>query len=133
MADDSKTTSKLKLTRGAVALAESCLSQPGWAKDPRTIYRAGVILEAMDGDFGSDRPPAEPELSEEMPVAEIRSLRADYDAAYQVWATRAVEWQLSDKERDVVKAAVKHQVEQGGIRPTIHFCRLAEKLGLIED
>ena len=133
MADDKKTTDSNKLTRGAVALAESCLAQPGWAKDPRSIYRAGALLEDLDGDFGADRPPAEPQLSEDMSAAEIRELRASHDIAYQAWATRVVEWKLSDKEREVLKAAVQHQVEQGGIRPTVHFCRLAEKLGLIED
>ena len=136
MADDKKAekavTHKLELTRGGIALIESCLSQPGWTKDMRAMYKGGMMLEDLDALFTGDSPEA-PELNEKMSAREVQQIKQAYDADHDAWARAPAEWMIGEKEREALKACVKHHVEQGSVRPTVHFCKLAEQLGLIED
>ena len=52
---------KLEVTRGAVRLLTQCLKQPGWAKEPTTLYRAGKFGCMLEDKFTDELPEGTPE------------------------------------------------------------------------
>jgi hypothetical protein len=121
----------LELTRGAVQLLEQMLMQPEWAKDTATLYRAGALLERIDGEFGGDKAPEVPkwDKDEEPDTAEVEQFNRQMDE----WANRSVEFEVSEKEREACKTCVNESVKKGQVRPTKHYMRIAQALGLAED
>lgn len=114
MAENKNKNVTHEVTRGSISLLISCLSQPGWGKRPVDLFAAGSLLEELDGQFGAD---VQPESSED-------------EAGFQSWAIKKVKLELTEKQREAAKAALKYFAEQGQIAPTKHFCSIGEALGL---
>ena len=112
------TTHKVALTQGALSLLHNLLSGTGWAKTTMDIILAGGLLAEKLPDFA---PPPEREQSE---------TRRNFDGRATAWADVSVsEFEISEKERDVCKKAIKHFVEAGAIPATKHAALLLMAFG----
>lgn len=120
----------LNVTRGAVQLLQSSLMRPGWAKDTVTLYRAGAILETIDGVYGSDPLPrlliADPKEPPKPEVIEAHT------SAVESWAMKPATLMVSAKDYEVCKTCISMAVGSGSLMPTKHYMSLAEALGLNE-
>lgn len=100
----------IKSTRGGVSLILSALVQPGWTKVTASIYRAGKLVEDLEMKFNEEPPK---------------------DAAEgKAWSLNEVSFDVSEKEREVLKECLTHHVKEGHIGPSKHFRALADSLGL---
>jgi len=104
--------SPVTVTRGAVALLLSALSQPGWTKAAASIYRAGKLIDELETKF------ADVPASENTP------------AAQREWSYADAQFDLTDKEKDVIKECFAHHLAEGHIAPSKHFRVLADAVGL---
>lgn len=131
MANEERSTQqKLLLTRGAVNVIENALLRPGWAKDVRTIYRAGALLDRIDQTFGSD---VAPRLVGEAPsVPPAQAEIEAYQQAFNDWADREVELSVTDRELKLLVSCIESIAGSGALTPTRHTMRILEVLGLTE-
>lgn len=107
-----------EITRGAVQLLTTALSQPGWTKKAGELYAAGELLEELDAEFGEDKAPES--------VGGSKVSADDFDK----WAKRVVTVSLTEKQREACKAAVTDLVTSGRVVPTMHFMKLGKSLGI---
>lgn len=130
MANEERPMKQLMLTRGAVNVIETALLRPGWAKDVRTVYQAGALLDRIDQQFGSDAAPrlVGEDPSVPPPQAEIEA----YQRAFKEWADREVELQVADRELKLLVLCIESTAGSGALTPTRHTMRILEVLGLTE-
>lgn len=104
---------KIKLNQGALALLKNFVGQTGWAKTIEHIVSGGALMSKLPEVAVLDPKAKEPEV--------------------QAWiAVDFPEFEVTEKERDGAKAALKHFVELGAVPPFPHAVSLLKQFGLTE-
>lgn len=102
---------KINMKQGSVRILRDIVSAVGWAKTTEHIIIGGGLASRL------------PE------IAEYPAPKAT-EAEVKAWAVTIIpEFEVSEKERDAVKVAIKHFTEQGGIPPTPYAADLLKAFG----
>lgn len=105
-----------ELTRGAISLLHLSLSQPGWAKTPPDIYRAGNLAVQLE-DLFTDVAPQDPDPTESA-------------KQFNHWANRLHSVQVDDQTVPTVKACLTEIIGAGKLAPSRHSASLTKAFGL---
>lgn len=116
---------KLTLTNKALAFLVSVIEAPGWAKSTDLIYRGGQLLCEVFPDQ-SDKPEFEKRKNE---VGEVVVEPRD-KKAYDAWGSVSREFELTDKQLETCKTALRHFAEAGAITPAKHTLELLRAFSL---
>jgi hypothetical protein len=100
---------------------------PKWADTPRKVVVAGTLLE--DPAFEGVDMPAGILIAREDPAEEVETKRT----AQKEWDAAERELRMSDSERDIARAAVKHIIEQKAMPIDKDAVALIVALGLDEE
>ncbi len=109
----------LAITRGSVQLMLSSLGQPNWCKETAKVYRLGRLIDNLETKFGEDR--FEPSKT---------ATPTESDKTLRTWADRAVEFIVTEKERDLIKECLEFHIKEGKIVGTKHYNSIADAVGL---
>lgn len=115
------------LTVRAIRHLQQCLMAPKWADTPRKVVVAGTLLE--DPAFEGVDMPAGILIAREDPAEEVETKRT----AQKEWDAAERELRMSDSERDIARAAVKHIIEQKAMPIDKDAVALIVALGLDEE
>lgn len=103
----------LNLTQGALQYLRDILQNPGWAKTTELIMRGGKLLVDV-----LPEPEPVPQGEDETP------------AAIKAWIARPIPpVEITEKQRDTIKAAVAFAVERGSLRAGPQAMNLLSQLG----
>jgi len=97
---------KYELTQQALIFLRSCLAVTGWVKTTMDMFNAGRLLTQLP----------EPDVSWIRSDADLLTLsaaeRADYVAFDRDFAAKIVTFELTDKDRDLVRECLKSSISR---------------------
>lgn len=96
------TLTKVSLPQSSLNALIQCLNSVGWAKTPFDVYNAGRLLSEVLPELDTTWIKSDGEVAGLTPAERI-AYRA-YDLEF---AAKVVEVELSDKDRDLIRACLK--------------------------
>lgn len=115
LAIDTANTMTTTLPRLSVRILRNVLSAPGWAKKTEEVWLAGKLLCEVI-----------PEDVDEAPEFATKT-------AERAWCQEPVSLELTEKQREVCKTAVKALIAEGRMAPGEYSYRLIGMLGLGDE
>lgn len=112
---------KIQLPQLAVKALRDVLESPGWARLTSDHSAAAKMLDGV--------------VPEVTPPDEVKAARSQSEArvANAAWSDEAKAFELSDKQRDTARKALRHHLEQGNLPPGRYTFALLSQFGLAEE
>lgn len=102
---------QINIKQGSLRILRDIVSATGWAKSTDHII--------LGGGLASRLPELAPWLTKDATEKEMKD-----------WLAETIpEFEVSEKERDAVKVAIRHFAEQGSIPPNVYAAELLKAFG----
>lgn len=112
---------ELKLTQGALFFARQWLKQPGWAKGIDDIVVGGELLAHV-----LPKTKTAPQLIAPASTEQVSA----YENAWEAWSTTEMPpVSLSEAQRDALKTALKHAVDNKQMGASVELFALLQAIG----
>ena len=102
----SKTLVSYNGTNGGLSLIKAILHTPEWAKDVKSLYNGGELLENLE-------PHSEPKPNTE-------ELQEAFNARHKTWSDSTTTFDMTTSQYEALKVCFNFHVSKGAILPTKH-------------